>query len=202
MSGNGERAPLRRVLITGASGLLGRQVVRQMAGAFAPVCLGRAPPPMDADLEYIQADLNDPHFVNNLPSKIDAVLHLAQSEDYRAFPKLASNVFRVNVTSVASLLEWAQAAGATHFVQASTGGIVWLRSETVQRDRLYQYRGAPRLLLLDEICCRNNCERLSRMFDDRIFAIFFHLWRRSKIIDVDAAPNRCDRERPSADPCW
>ena len=78
---------------------------------------------MDADLEYIQADLNDPHFVNNLPSKIDAVLHLAQSEDYRAFPKLASNVFRVNVTSVASLLEWAQAAGATHFVQASTGGI-------------------------------------------------------------------------------
>ena len=117
---------MRRVLITGASGLLGRHVVRQMAGAFGPVCLGRNPRPMDADLEYIQADLSDPHFVGRLPSKIDAVIYLAQSEDYGAFPKRVSNVFRVNVASVASLLEWAQAAGATHFVQASTGGIYGL----------------------------------------------------------------------------
>ena len=117
---------MRSILITGASGLLGRQVVQQMSGAFLPICLGRARPAVDADLEYIKADLCDPRFPDYLPRKIDAVIHLAQGEHYADFPTQASNVFRVNVAATATLLEWARAAGVTHFVHASTGGIYGL----------------------------------------------------------------------------
>ena len=101
-----------------------------MSGAFVPVCLGRSSPPGDADFEYISADLCDPHFADRLPNKIDAVIHLAQGEDYADFPKRALSVFRVNVAATASLLEWAQAAGAAHFVLASTGGVYGLGSRS------------------------------------------------------------------------
>ena len=43
------------------------------------------------------------------------------------------------------MLEWARAAGATHFVHASTGGIYGLGPAPL-RDRRHQYCGAPRLL--------------------------------------------------------
>jgi UDP-glucose 4-epimerase len=117
---------VRRVLITGASGLLGREVVRQLSGAVLPICLGRVRPGVEAKLEFIKADLCDPEFSRFLPRKIDAVVNLAQSEHYADFPNRASDVFRVNVAAATALLEWAQAAGATHFIQASTGGIYGL----------------------------------------------------------------------------
>ena len=106
--------------------MLGRHVLRQMSGAIEPICIGRSRPTVDRELEYIEVDLGELHFASRLPGKIDAVIHLAQAEDYKAFPKQASNVFRVNVTSAVALLEWAQAAGASHFIQASTGGLYGL----------------------------------------------------------------------------
>jgi UDP-glucose 4-epimerase len=117
---------VRRVLLTRACGLLGREVVRQMSGAFFPICLGGTRPAVHAELEYVKADLSDPRFSNDLPGKIDAVIHLAQGERYADFPVRASDVFRVNVAAVASLLEWTHSAGASHFVQASMGSIYGL----------------------------------------------------------------------------
>jgi UDP-glucose 4-epimerase len=117
---------LRRVLITGGSGLLGLHVLRQMSGAFEPICIGRSRPTVDRDMEYVEVDLCEWNFSNRLPSKIDAVMHLAQGEDFNDFPKGASNIFGVNVASAAVLLEWAQTAGATHFIHASTGGLYGL----------------------------------------------------------------------------
>ena len=117
---------MRRVLITGGSGLLGQHVLRRMPNSFEPICIGRSRPAVDRELEYIEADLCEGNFANRLPGKIDAVIHLAQGEEYNNFPKGALNVFRVNVGSTATLLEWAQASGATHFIQASTGGLYGL----------------------------------------------------------------------------
>ena len=59
----------------------------------------------------------------HLPSHIDGVLHLAQSHAYRDFPAGAVDMFRVNVASTASLLEYARRAGASRFYLASTGSV-------------------------------------------------------------------------------
>jgi nucleoside-diphosphate-sugar epimerase len=106
--------------------MLGREVVRQLSGAALPICLGRVRPQVETELEFIKADLCDPEFFRFLPRKIDAVVNLAQSEHYADFPNRATDVFRVNVAATAALLQWAQAAGATHFIQASTGGLYGL----------------------------------------------------------------------------
>ncbi len=114
------------LLITGGSGLLGRHVLQKIPAAFEPICVGRTRPRVAREVEYIGADLCQPDFVNWLPSKIDAVLHLAQGDEYSDFPTGAMNVFQVNVAAVATLLAWARTAGATHFIHASTGGLYGL----------------------------------------------------------------------------
>ena len=103
--------------------MLGRELVRQASGAFVPVCIGRRCPTVGVDVEYIEVDLSTPGFANSLPTTIDAVIHLAQSDNYESLPGGASNLFQINVASTAALLEWATVAGASHFILASSGGL-------------------------------------------------------------------------------
>lgn len=109
------------VLITGASGLIGRHLVGLLEGETDVVALSRTPLP-SASATWIAADLSAPHFINALPSRVDTVVHLAQSPHYREFPEQAADVFNVNVASTALLLDWARRVGVQRFVQASAGG--------------------------------------------------------------------------------
>jgi UDP-glucose 4-epimerase len=94
-----------------------------MASTYSVICLGRTRPDLNVPIEFVQGDLASSDMTDNLPRKIDAVVHLAQSPHHRDFPHAAPDVFRVNVVAAVGLLQWAQRAGATHFVHASTGGI-------------------------------------------------------------------------------
>jgi nucleoside-diphosphate-sugar epimerase len=58
-----------------------------------------------------------------LPSGIDAIIHLAQSPHYRDFPAQARDIWGVAAGATMRLLDWGRRAGARHFVLASTGGI-------------------------------------------------------------------------------
>lgn len=110
-----------RVLITGASGLLGQELLPRVAESHQIYSVGRT------DLKTFdllpRIDLSTDWDVSLLPSRIDAVIHLAQSSRYRDFPEAATEVFDVNLRSTARLLDYARSAGAKRFVLASTGGI-------------------------------------------------------------------------------
>jgi len=58
-----------------------------------------------------------------LPEKCDAVIYLAQSSAYRELPARSADLFQCNVVSLSNMLEYAQSAGATSFVNASTGSV-------------------------------------------------------------------------------
>jgi nucleoside-diphosphate-sugar epimerase len=111
-----------KVLVTGAAGMLGRQLLPRLAGheVFA-ISRGEAAP--DPEATWIQHDLREPLGPGLLPDRIDSVIHLAQSSRYREFPEGAEDVFGVNVQSTFRLLEYARKAGAGSFVLASTGGL-------------------------------------------------------------------------------
>jgi nucleoside-diphosphate-sugar epimerase len=112
-----------KVLITGATGLIGRRVIERLTPDHDVVALARRDPPADLDgAEWIRQDLSRPLDPNRLPAKVDGIVHLAQSERYRDFPEGAEDVFAVNVKSTAELLEYGRRAGARAFVLASTGG--------------------------------------------------------------------------------
>lgn len=109
------------VLLTGATGLIGRHVLPPFA-ALGPVWAVARRPPVDAGgATWLAGDLAD-GLPPSMPSGIETVVHLAQSEHFREFPERAADVFDVNVAATARLLDWSRAAGVKRFVLASTGG--------------------------------------------------------------------------------
>lgn len=100
---------MERILITGASGLLGSQLVPLLR--------------TETEVDVYRGDLAVGVDAGLLPPRLDAVVHLAQSRRFRDFPDAAAEVARVNTLAAVELAEHAVRAGATHFVYASTGGV-------------------------------------------------------------------------------
>jgi nucleoside-diphosphate-sugar epimerase len=111
-----------RILLTGATGLIGREVVRQAPADWELVTVGRA-----------QADLTQPGFAAALPTDVDAIVHLAQARDYRHFPECAPGVVGVNVSAAAALLDHATRCDA-QVLLASTATVYEPRPEPLTED--------------------------------------------------------------------
>jgi UDP-glucose 4-epimerase len=112
-----------KIIMTGASGLIGQAVAERLSTSADIISLGRRPPAAPAKVEHIEADLSSGSFARSLPQRADAVIHLAQCERYAAFPEAADEIFAVNVAAMAKLLNWARGAGVKSFVHTSTGGL-------------------------------------------------------------------------------
>jgi nucleoside-diphosphate-sugar epimerase len=114
---------MAEILLTGATGLLGSAVMDQLVRRHGVTVLARRPPPQRTDARWVVHDLSRPTLPPELPSRVDAVIHLAQGRAFRHFPERAQDTFAVNVASTELLLDWAVGAGASRFVLASTGAV-------------------------------------------------------------------------------
>lgn len=109
-----------RILLTGSSGFIGSALVPELAKENELFTLSRT----KADRsKHIQADIGVEGFSSFLPSTIDCVVHLIQSEAYGSFPDGAKDMFSVNVQGTFRLLEWARHAQAKRFIFASSGNV-------------------------------------------------------------------------------
>jgi nucleoside-diphosphate-sugar epimerase len=112
------------VLLTGASGLLGRELTPRLLDRFQVYALVRRPPETPSSgVSYLEVDFSKEWNPSTLPRHVDAIIHLAQSSRFREFPEEALDVFRVNVDSTARLLDYARMSGTKQFVYASSGGV-------------------------------------------------------------------------------
>jgi UDP-glucose 4-epimerase len=113
-----------RILVTGAQGFIGRHVVGRLAGSHELFALGRrASDRKTPGVTWLQHDLTQPLEGADLPTEVDAVIHLAQSRHYKEFPERSADIFAVNTEGTFQLLEYARAAGAQSFIFTSTGGV-------------------------------------------------------------------------------
>jgi nucleoside-diphosphate-sugar epimerase len=111
-----------RVLVTGATGFLGRHLVPRLAERHEVVALVRDPQAsVPAATVVVVADLRLPLPRAALPARVDGVIHLAQANVL--FPQEASGLFAVNTGATLALLDYARLAGARRFVLASTGDV-------------------------------------------------------------------------------
>ena len=113
-----------RILVTGATGLTGRSLVTSLAkdhDVFAMRRPGREVARAEG-VTWIEQDLSGP-LRPDLPTQIDAVVHLAQSPRFREFPEGAVDVFEVNSATTVRLLRYCCGAGGTRFVYASSGAV-------------------------------------------------------------------------------
>lgn len=111
-----------RILITGATGFIGRHLVTRLAASHEVYALVRQRPatPHPA-VHYCEQDLSQPLDRRYLPTHLDAIIHQAALIDTTAAAEAAP--FLANVVGTWRLLEYAADVGVERFVHASTGGI-------------------------------------------------------------------------------
>jgi nucleoside-diphosphate-sugar epimerase len=108
-----------KVLITGASGLVGTECVEVLPRAGVElITLGRTPV---GDLPHIYWDMRDSLPAAALPSAVDGVVHLAMSRRIRENPVAAEEVFAVDCAAGVALAAAAARRGASICVYASSG---------------------------------------------------------------------------------
>jgi UDP-glucose 4-epimerase len=141
------------VLVTGATGFLGRHVLPVLAERHEVVAMARRPV---EGFETIVADLTDEF---ELPAGLDAVVHLAQSRRYREWPEGAVDMYAVNVHATFQLLA---RTGAGRFVYASTGGVYAPSPAPLREDDSVAPSGFyPRSKLAAEVLVGGYADRLA-----------------------------------------
>lgn len=116
---------MAKILITGVRGFIGNYLARVLSERHDIFGLVRNVS-NEFDLrgiDWIEQDLTKPLEYSRLPKRVDAVIHLAQSKQYKQFPDGAKDVFNINVYSTFELLEYARKVGVQRFLFASSGGI-------------------------------------------------------------------------------
>jgi nucleoside-diphosphate-sugar epimerase len=125
------------ILVTGAAGLLGRFVVRDLlAHGYAVRGLDRRQG--DSDIEWHVGDVTSPELVQRAMAGVDAVMHMA------AIPNIWSGdgqtIMRVNLLGTYTVLEAAEAAGVGRVVFCSSDSVA---GYTVKEGRMLPPRYAP-----------------------------------------------------------
>jgi UDP-glucose 4-epimerase len=112
------------ILLTGGTGFLGAALLPRLVARGEVVALARpgAAVPSSDGVRWIEQDLALP-LSDELPERIDAVLHLAQSRRYREFPDAVVDVFEVNAAATVRLLDYCRRAGGATFTYASSGAV-------------------------------------------------------------------------------
>lgn len=161
------------ILVTGATGLLGSRVVAALAGIHDVVAVARRPPASSAGARWVVHDLRRPVLPDELPSRIDVVIHLAQAREFRDFPSRALDVFAVNVTSTALLADWACAAGAHQFMVASTGAVYQPSSAPHREDEAISGPIAPSFYAASKLAAESLARAYSAYLTVTVFRPFF-----------------------------
>lgn len=112
---------MTRIIITGASGLIGKRLVSDLERHAELIAVGRHALSISG-VTWIPHDFSRPK-LPELPPDSTTVIYLAQSEHFRQFPERAQDIFDVNVSGVQKMLEWARTSGVKRFILASSGGV-------------------------------------------------------------------------------
>lgn len=114
---------MKKILITGASGFVGRQLLPYLQKTYQVYATSRNKNLNRNNLRWIKMDFAKDWRYSKLPSQVDTVMHLSQSEKFRDFPESSNEIFFVNTVSTLKLLDYARLAKAKKFIYISSGGV-------------------------------------------------------------------------------
>lgn len=114
-----------RVLVTGATGFVGASVLRALArkGHEAIAAMRRSGDAVLRNCETVAWDIGEARRPVPGLTGVDAIVHAAQSRNYRAFPADGAEMFRVNVAGAWTLLDYAVEMGVSRFCMLSSGAV-------------------------------------------------------------------------------
>ncbi|MDX1644351.1 MAG: NAD-dependent epimerase/dehydratase family protein [Thermoanaerobaculia bacterium] len=126
---------MRKVLITGATGFIGYEVARQLAGRGADARLlvrrpQRAPLVRPLGLELVSGDLLSPPSLERALEGVDTVIHLGARAAFESYRRLAPTI----VEGTRTLVDRAVDAGVEQFVFGSSLRVYGSQSRPIGRD--------------------------------------------------------------------
>jgi nucleoside-diphosphate-sugar epimerase len=112
-----------KILITGGTGFVGRNLIARLAPKHDIVTLVRRRPSvaLPGNVAVQIVDLAQRLDFGLLPARTDVIVHLAIAE--HRFPETASQAFAVNTASTQQLLDYGRRARVKQFILASTGDV-------------------------------------------------------------------------------
>lgn len=137
---------LGRVLVTGGSGFVGANLVRELLDRGHPVrSFDRAPSPLPAhpNLETFEGDICDPETVAAAAAGVDTVFHTAAIIDLMGGASVTEEYrrrsFAVNVGGTENMVRAARAAGVERFVYTASNSVVMGGQSIVAGDETMPY---------------------------------------------------------------
>jgi UDP-glucose 4-epimerase len=160
------------ILITGASGLLGRQLIKLLAGNADLHITGRSNGAW-GEAEFHKLDLADNFTTESLPARIDTIIYLAQSDHFRDFPILADDVFSINVAAPMRLLDYARRSGARQFIYASSGAVYRKSAQPLSEDAEVGLGGELGYYAATKLAAEMLAKNYSEVLDVVLLRFFF-----------------------------
>jgi UDP-glucose 4-epimerase len=163
-----------KILLVGATGFIGKHLVDSLRRRHQVFALAKSVPrDVPSNVQWIVGDLTRPLECSRLPGRIDGVVHLAQSEHFREFPKHSVELFQVNTVSTLLLLEYARTARARRFIYASSGGIHGSSDYCFTEDDAIKQRGELGFYLGSKLCSEILCDCYASFMNVVILRFFF-----------------------------
>lgn len=164
-----------KILLTGATGLLGREVVNQLLSQgheVSAVTRNRASG-LDERVAIIELDLASDWDPCDLDFNFEGVIHLAQSREFRNFPGKSRDVFQVNINSTHKLLELARVNNCKSFVYASSGGVYANKPGVITEASPLRPVNDLGFYLGSKLCAEVLCHSYSEFFPIAVLRPFF-----------------------------
>ncbi len=145
------------ILVTGANGFIGSNLIRKLAAASGTTvfaCMRTDDGTLINNVKKIISDFSADDFENTLPNNIDCIIHLAQSKHYRNFPEKTKEIFKVNVASTLSLLQWGLKNSIKKFIYFSSGNVYKPQNKLMsETDELgaFSFYGSTKIMA-EELC--------------------------------------------------
>lgn len=121
------------ILVTGANGLLGKSLLEKLSiehKIFAVVGKNSVLR-CKKNITVLRIDLSNLD-IDKLPSNIDVIYYLAQSNHFREFPDKATDMLSINVYTPVTLASWGKENGVKKFIYTSSGGVYKSPTKPVQ----------------------------------------------------------------------
>ena len=111
---------MKKIIVTGASGLIGSHLVELLSRHNEVHALSRSPlKTVNANVIWHKVDFASEVDYSSIPQDAEAFIYLAQSDHFRDFPEKSLEIFQVNTAQVLRALDFSLKTGIKSFIFAS-----------------------------------------------------------------------------------